>query len=585
MKVHRLIHIAISMAFLFVFVTIGIAQPPNSPELSKLITSGKIYRHSVGFTFRHPTDWQAQPTESGIALIPISSAGETYLIISEEVEGISRPDAPQIIQALQQQIATLAPFLQRTGEINPVLTGCGPGVRLTWEGRNPNGVDVRTRLFVVIFENHAIYFVATAARDRIEIHDALLHAIFSTVSPDSSVPSATANPLDAQSKPLSIEPLDANGYVGTFKNDQMEIKLTGKGQQYTGTIHFNGQQLRATAQETQGRLEGMFQSQGNHFAFTALLKGTTLTFSTGGATYMLEKQILNPLAATKPTNPLAMPQPATLPSVSKKMGKTYRHPIGFTFWYPEHWQVQDTELGLQLIPPDIRSNAQGPTEAFLILGDSADGISRPDDPRVIQYLESQLVTGLPFLKRIGEVESVDGSGGPGALITWEGKNPSGMQVRARVFTILLHGYGVALVAVGDTDGVNAREPVLRKIFSTFGFGESEKDRRLIGTWQYESTYFSGDFSGTTIRHMIFQADGAFRSGTRLLASSDAGTADSGEGSGEHGQWSAGNETLYLIWDDGSITEYGYYIEGPPGEQKMLLKPADGSKKELWEQIR
>ena len=115
--------------------------------------------------------------------------------------------------------------------------------------------------------------------------------------------------------------------------------------------------------------------------------------------------------------------------------------------------------------------------------------------------------------------------------------------------------------------------MLRKIFSTFGFGESEKDRRLIGTWQYENTYFSG----TTIRHMIFQTNDAFRSGTRLLASSDAGTVDSGGGSGEHGQWSAGNETLYLIWDDGSITEYGYYIEGQPGAQKMLLKPTDGSR--------
>ncbi|MEK9137531.1 MAG: hypothetical protein AAB393_10445, partial [Bacteroidota bacterium] len=121
-------------------------------------------------------------------------------------------------------------------------------------------------------------------------------------------------------------------------------------------------------------------------------------------------------------------------------------------------------------------------------------------------------------------------------------------------------------------------------------GEGEKDPRLIGTWRYESYYSSsssgyssGNFSSTSIRYMVFQPDGTFRSGSRLFASTDAVTADTGEDPGEHGRWSAGDGKLYLMWDDGSYAEHGYYIEGQPGSQKMLLKPTNGSKDQLWEQ--
>jgi hypothetical protein len=276
-----------------------------------------------------------------------------------------------------------------------------------------------------------------------------------------------------------------------------------------------------------------------------------------------------------------------------KKGKTYRHPIGFTFWYPENWKVQETDAGLQLVPPDVKSNQYGPTEAYLIIGESAGDISRPDDPRIVQYLEGQLMTILPFVKRTGEVESVRASSGPGALITWEGQNPMGMQIRARVFVVLLKGYGVAFAGLGEKDRIEARESTLRAIFSTFGFGEGEKDLTLVGTWRYESHFFSGTFSSTTLRYMVLRPDGTLSSGGRLLASMEhkdqygdptgSTTADTGEDSGERGRWGAGNGKLYLIWDDGSYAEYGYYVEGAPGSRKMLLKPSDG-KNELWEEV-
>ncbi|MBM3241284.1 hypothetical protein FJZ31_33800 [Candidatus Poribacteria bacterium] len=101
-----------------------------------------------------------------------------------------------------------------------------------------------------------------------------------------------------QSNPFAANPLAVTDpYVGTFKNDRITIEFRHADGQYTGIIHFSGHQFPATARESEGLLQGTFQSQGQNFAFTATLKGTTLTFTTGGATYTLEKQVINPLAS------------------------------------------------------------------------------------------------------------------------------------------------------------------------------------------------------------------------------------------------------------------------------------------------
>jgi hypothetical protein len=281
-------------------------------------------------------------------------------------------------------------------------------------------------------------------------------------------------------------------------------------------------------------------------------------------------------------------------TTSEKKGKTFRHPIGFTFWHPENWTVQETDAGLQLTPSDTKSNQQGPTEVYLITAEPAQGISRPDDPQVIQYLESQLMTILPFLRRTGEVESVKAGGELGALITWEGQNPTGMKISAHVYVTVLKGYAAALAGLGQKSNIEARKSTLREIFSTFGFGEGEKDPRLVGTWRYEKIYISGTFSTTTVRYMALRADGTLTSGSRFLASmshqnqygdsTGSSTADTGQDPGERGRWYSGEDRLYLMWDDGSYSEYGYYIEGAPGSRSMLLKTKD-DEKELWEEVR
>ena len=94
--------------------------------------------------------------------------------------------------------------------------------------------------------------------------------------------------------------------------------------------------------------------------------------------------------------------------------------------------------------------------------------------------------------------------------------------------------------------------------------------------------------------MTLRPDGTFTSGGRFLASmshddaygnpTGSSMADTGQDPGERGRWYTGKKRLYLMWDDGSYAEYGYYVEGAQGSRQMLLKP-DGDKNQLWEEVR
>ena len=251
-------------------------------------------------------------------------------------------------------------------------------------------------------------------------------------------------------------------------------------------------------------------------------------------------------------------------------------------------------MSIQLVPPDAKSNQSGPTELYFIVGESAEGIARPDDPRVVQYFESQLLNMFPFMRRTGSIEQIKTSGGDGALIAWDGQNPTGMNIRAYIFVSLIKGYGIALVGLGDKNVIDTRKPILQDMFSSFGIGQSQIDPVLVGNWRYEDNYSSGEFIGITVRYMSLRQDGSFDTSGRVVASMESDDAygnpigsthaDTGTSPGDRGRWGTGNKKLYLMWDDGSYAEYGYYIEGAAGGRKMLLKPANG-KNELWYETR
>jgi hypothetical protein len=79
-------------------------------------------------------------------------------------------------------------------------------------------------------------------------------------------------------------------FAGTFKNDSITLTLTGSPARYTGTVSLNQQQFPVVARSEGNRLEGNFEANGQQFPFTASLEGNSLTFSTGGNNFTLQRQ-------------------------------------------------------------------------------------------------------------------------------------------------------------------------------------------------------------------------------------------------------------------------------------------------------
>jgi hypothetical protein len=285
----------------------------------------------------------------------------------------------------------------------------------------------------------------------------------------------------------------------------------------------------------------------------------------------------------------APPQPEPL---AARKGKTYRHVLGFTFWYPDGWTVKQHEEFLHLIPPEQAKVAGGPAEVYAIVGDNAaaEGIQRADDPRVLQFLDQQIASVSRFVTRQGQPKQVDMARGKGVELVWSGKNTEHKAIEARAFVTMLKGWGIALIGVGFQEKMAARDADLRRMFASFGVGESQRDPALVGHWVYEKHYFAGTFSSTTVRHLILLPDGRFSESARLLASMEhldgggdpTGTTnmDTGGDPGQRGHWAAANKMLYLLWDDGSQAEYRYFIRVDGNSRHMTLTPP-GGKLQLW----
>lgn len=283
-----------------------------------------------------------------------------------------------------------------------------------------------------------------------------------------------------------------------------------------------------------------------------------------------------------------------------RKGKTYRHIIGFSFWYPADWRIQEGDGFLQLVPPNPGSSPEGPTEAYLVTGEStaSEGIQSAADPRVAEYLDMQVKSLLPTLSRVGSATTIDTANGKGVVLDWQGTNPQGQVVRARAFVNIIRDYGVSLLAIGLGDRLQARDADLRQIFASFGFDQGENDPALIGTWHLLSTYsvtnrspFVSDAdrasavseSTTTLE---FLRDGTWvRTHTSRMIAFGAGiTLDTGPETTVHrGHWNAGDGSLYMVWEDESYDDFRYQIR--PGSNGRELRLASGEKGQSWQERR
>jgi hypothetical protein len=408
---------------------------------------------------------------------------------------------------------------------------------------------------------------------------------------------------------------DAGRYVGTFKGPELSVEIHATNAGYGGFIKLGDHAFPLTAMERSGVLDGSFRSDDANFAFKATLVAETLTLTTEGTRYELLRQRVNPLAKTTPANPLAKaelkvdpvsgggatdraaesaPEPTGGPAQGAAW-KTFRHPTGLSMSYPSNWRTQEHAQVLQLIPPDAGANADGPTEVYLVFAEGAEDITSAEDPRVLEFLQEQLGQLAPFLRPKGAPEKVRAGAVPGILATWEGDNPRGLSVRALALAAVLKGYGVALVGLGDQQQVLAREKTLRGIFASFAAGEGQKDPQLVGTWKYwhYSSSALGGFSTERTRFLVLRADGTCLWSSQSESSGSVRGSDSlgnqtysagtvgTSGSNDRGTWSAGGGKLYVMWQDGSLSEWAFTLSGAPGSRKLLLKSGDQQKPDEW----
>src|SRR5262249_42758618 len=115
-------------------------------------------------------------------------------------------------------------------------------------------------------------------------------------------------------------------FVGSFKDEHISVELSkaksdGLSSAYTGTIRMGEQTFPVEGKTEAGMLKGTFESQGDKFDFEATPDGVMLFFVTGGTTYHLQKQSVNPLAR-QPLNPLANPADSTRKQLTAPLQKS-----------------------------------------------------------------------------------------------------------------------------------------------------------------------------------------------------------------------------------------------------------------------
>lgn len=265
----------------------------------------------------------------------------------------------------------------------------------------------------------------------------------------------------------------------------------------------------------------------------------------------------------------------------------FRHPTGGEMTLPDDWRVATTQIGLQLVPPDARANAHGPTELYAVGAQPAPGIARADDPRVIAYVDASLRALVPMLGPA----SAPAPCGPGIAVRWDGRAPlTGADLLAVAMLQLVDGAVASLVALGERANVDARLATLEAIFASFRKGEGRRDPALVGTWHHWSYRIGGMYTSSSIssesrRVVLLGADGTAleRSNQENVGSVQTAHAYGGfvgqNAGGRVGTWTAGDGMLYVQWADGASAVWRYQLDGAPGNRRLLLF-ADGQQKPM-----
>lgn len=300
-----------------------------------------------------------------------------------------------------------------------------------------------------------------------------------------------------------------------------------------------------------------------------------------------------PIRPLLPPVPLALALILLAGSGTSAQESIYRHATGLAFVHPADWQVQETELGVAVLPADARYDATGqPLELILVNAEQTPDIATPDDPRIIQFFEQQAAP----LRRIGAVEALRSGLGPGALLTFEGSDGF-QQVEQRVYVTVLDGTSVFVVHAAGDGRLDDREPEVRRLFASLEWDRShataapggsppsgrggaatgevgaatgevaaELDPDLVRAWHRSSTSGStgggGSVYATDRETVVFGRDGSlvYAVGTTVSADvPDLSAYGRGDPNVRHGQWSIEGGMLMIRWEAGGVDRFAYNV--------------------------
>ena len=278
------------------------------------------------------------------------------------------------------------------------------------------------------------------------------------------------------------------------------------------------------------------------------------------------------VAAEVETNPDGAEQSAR-PEAARSVGyASFEHPRGFTFQYPEDWELSTTATGLFVLPAEVERDAQGqPLAMFLVGAEDASGITRPDQPEVLAWFDKEIAQLLPAMRRSGKPAPLDTLVGAGAGLTYLGVTVTGVGGRADAYVTLHQGLAIFMLHMGRKDLVAAHSSEARRMFASFGWQQGQVDRDLVGSWYGNESSSSSSVGArdgmdvvgaSTNRYWEFHADGsvAYTSGRFYGSVGDMSIDDAGGApAGWRGTWSVSSDLLTVLWSDGSVERYSYKV--------------------------
>ncbi len=460
-----------------------------------------------------------------------------------------------------------------------------------------------------------------------------------SAAPTPSPPPQQQQQQQQYQPPPQQQALQSNyGYSGTYTYSEQGVVLTiifnhQSNGELTGSLSSNsGMQYQIEGMVEEGTGFGAcYDNQGGIF-FEAYLDGSELYFAmiepdaNNMPNYdaMREFSFVKQASGQTPSQPQAVPQQQTVPpqqtqpkapamggqiggaggnnstasaatpiqSASGRSGKTFRHPVGFTFWYPDTWTANMLDGALQLIPPNAGKAADGPTELYFLAGESVagEGITSPDDQRVVSYIDQQVKTVVPTLQYTGRSKPINMSQGRGSCMDWTASGANGVEIIARSFVSIINDHGVTLTGIGHKKLVESRDKDLNQMFSSFSFGQSQNDPALIGNWEllsttsitnqspWESDWSRAQAVNETSSQISFQPNGTWQRNDKshmLVGSAGIWLEDKSD-KASNGTWNAGEGILYMLWEDKSYRECQYRVEN------SQLRLVCGDKGETWQ---